>query len=119
MLACLHLPVVCFLFSLREFLVFGRCEHVGHGGHAVLAAADALTLLAERDQAVNLVGVRDVQLSSLQHLRELWALVEGAPQAGLPGRRVVLNAIAQFTFELRPRLQSTKMFKNQRPSTLK
>lgn len=79
----------------------------------------APTLLAERDQAVNFVGIRDVQLSSLQHLRELRALVEGAAQAGLPGRRVLLNAIGQFAFELRPRLQSTAMFPNQGVSALK
>lgn len=74
----------------------------------VLAGAAGLTLLAERHQAVHLVGVRDVELSSLHHLRELWALVEGTAKARLPGRRVVLDPIGQFAFELRPRLQNRK-----------
>lgn len=79
----------------------------------------ALTLLVERDQAVNLVGIRDVQLSPLHHLAELRALVEGAAQPGLPGRRVVLDVVGQFPFKLRPRLHSTKTAKSQRPLTLK
>lgn len=65
----------------------------------------SLTLLADGDQAVHLVGLRDVQLGSIHHLGELWTLVEGAAQAGLPGRRVVLNPVGQLPFELCPRLQ--------------
>lgn len=66
-----------------------------------------LTLLAERHQAVHLVGLRDVQLAALRHLGELGALVEGAAEAGLPGRRVVVAAVAQFALKLRPRLRCT------------
>lgn len=69
-----------------------------------------LTLLAERHQAVHLVGLRDVQLGALRHLGELGALVEGAAEAGLPGRRVVAAAaaaVAQFALKLRPRLRCT------------
>lgn len=66
-----------------------------------------LTLLAERHQPVNLVGLRDVQLGAFRHLGELGALVEGAAEAGLPGRRVVVAAVAQFALKLRPRLRCT------------
>lgn len=64
-----------------------------------------LTLLVDGDQPVHLVGFGDVQLSSLHHLRELRALVEGAAQTRLPGRRVVLTPFRQLPFKLRPRLQ--------------
>lgn len=70
---------------------------------------ESLTLLADGDQAVDLVGLGDVQLGSLHHLRELWTLVKGAAQTGLPGRRVVLTPVCQLTFELRPRLRRTEM----------
>lgn len=77
-----------------------------------LARLRFLTLLAERHQAVHLVGLRDVQLGALRHLGELGALVEGAAEAGLPGRRVVAAAaaaaaVAQFALKLGPRLRCT------------
>lgn len=67
-----------------------------------------LTLLVDGDQPVHLVGFGDVQLSSLHHLRELRALVEGAAQTRLPGRRVVLTPFRQLPFKLRPRLQEDR-----------
>lgn len=72
------------------------------------AVRPGLTLLVDGDQPVHLVGLGDVQLSSLHHLRELRALVEGAAQTRLPGRRVVLTPFCQLPFKLRPRLQEDR-----------
>lgn len=64
-----------------------------------------LTLFAGGHKAVHLVRLCDVQLGSLHHLRELWTLVEGAAQTGLPGGWVVLPSVRQLPFELCPRLR--------------
>lgn len=70
-----------------------------------MRAEACLTLFADGHQAVDLVGLGDVQLGSVQHLLELGALVESTAQAGLPGGRVVLLPIRQLAFELRPGLR--------------
>lgn len=76
---------------------------------SVRAAVWRLTLFACGDQAIHLVGLRDVQLGSALHLHELRTLVEGAAQTRLPGGGAVLSAVHQLPFKLRPRLQGREM----------
>lgn len=68
----------------------------------------ALTFLgALRDDAVNFVGVRNVQLAPVHQLLEVVALVEGAAQPRLPGRRVrLVDALPKLAFEERPGLRA-------------
>lgn len=59
------------------------------------------------DDAVDFVGVRDVQLAPLHQLLKVVALVEGAAQPRLPGRRVrLVDPLAELAFEKRPGLHT-------------
>lgn len=59
------------------------------------------------DDAVNFVGVRDVQLAPVHQFFKVIALVEGAAQACLPCRRVgFVDALPKLAFEQRPGLQT-------------
>lgn len=64
------------------------------------------TLLADGDEPVDLVGLRDVQLGSLRNLLELRTLVKSAAETRLPASRVVLTAVRQLSLKLRPCLQT-------------
>lgn len=68
----------------------------------------ALTFLGTlRDDAVHFVGVRNVQLAPLHQLLEVVALVEGAAQPGLPGRRVrFVDPLPKLAFKQRPGLRT-------------
>lgn len=68
----------------------------------------ALTFLGTfRDDAVNFVGVWDVQLAPVHQLLEVVALVEGAAQPRLPGRRVgLVDALPKLAFKQRPGLRT-------------
>ncbi len=72
---------------------------------------ESLTLLTDGDEPVNLVGLRNVQLSSFHHLHKLGTLVEGAAQTSLPRRRVVLFPVRQLPFKLRPGLRRSEVTK--------
>lgn len=68
----------------------------------------ALTFLGTlRDDAVNFVGVWDVQLAPVHQLLEVVALVEGAAQPRLPGRRVrLVDPLPKLAFKQRPGLRT-------------
>lgn len=68
----------------------------------------ALTFLGTlRDDAVNFVGVGDVQLAPVHQLLEVVALVESAAQPRLPGRRVrLVDALPKLAFKQRPGLRT-------------
>lgn len=59
------------------------------------------------DDAVDFVGVWDVQLAPLHQLLKVIALVEGAAEARLPGRRVrLVDPLPKLAFEQRPGLHT-------------
>lgn len=66
------------------------------------------------DDAVNFVRVRDVQLAPLHQLLEVVALVEGAAEARLPGRRVrLVDPLPKLALEESPCLQRGRRVKPQ------
>ncbi len=59
------------------------------------------------DDAVDFVRVWDVQLASLHEFLKVVALVEGAAEASLPGRRVrLVDPLPKLAFKQRPGLQT-------------
>jgi len=65
-------------------------------------------LLFIRDDAVDLVGLGDVQLRPVRHLLEVRALVQGAAEPGFPGRRLSLVSLFELAFEHGPGLKNTR-----------
>lgn len=62
-------------------------------------------LLLLRDEAINLVGLRDVQLRPFGDLLKVWTFVEGTAKSGLPGGRFSLVPLLEFTFKHSPGLK--------------
>lgn len=61
------------------------------------------------DDAVDFVRIRDVQLASIHQFLKVVALVEGAAEPRLPGRRVwFVDALPELALKQRPGLKTSR-----------